>query len=107
MAYAIFLFLALLLLWWGPTEQTRRPLQMFVALVVFALGFEGLRRLAVRDNPGAAEMSAGAALTAPFENYRASRAASKRLEELDRLARLKESGAITDAEFQARKNELG
>ncbi len=107
MAYAIFLFLALLLLWWGPTEQTRRPLQMFVALVVFALGFEGLRRLAMRDVPGAAEMSAGAALTAPFDNYRASRAASKRLEELDRLARLKESGAITEAEFQARKNELG
>ncbi len=31
MAYGIFLFLALLLLWWGPTDQTRRPLQMFVA----------------------------------------------------------------------------
>ncbi len=52
MAYAIYLFLALLLLWWGPTEQTRRPLQMFVFIVIFALGFEGLRRLTMRDVPG-------------------------------------------------------
>ncbi len=62
--------------------------------------------MAVRDVP-APPRCRSAPAPAPFENYRASRAASKRLEELDRLARLKESGAITDAEFQARKNELG
>ncbi len=74
LAYTIFLALALGLLWWGPTDQTRRPLQMFVAIVVFALGFEGLRRITARDVPEAADISPGAALAAPFERFRERRA---------------------------------
>jgi hypothetical protein len=72
-AYAIYVSLVLLLLWWGPTAQTRRAIPMLVAFIVFGLAFEGLRRITARDVPEAAEISPGAALAAPFERLWARR----------------------------------
>ncbi len=67
LAYAIFVSLVLLLLWWAPTAQTQRFIPMLAAVVVFGLAFEGLRRITASDVPEAAQISPGAALSAPFE----------------------------------------
>jgi hypothetical protein len=66
LAYSIFAALALLILWWGPTAQTRRPLQMLVAAIIFAVAFEALRRVTVRDVPGAADKPLGEGMRLPF-----------------------------------------
>jgi hypothetical protein len=66
LAYSIFAALALLILWWGPTAQTRRPLQMLVAAIIFAVAFEALRRVTVRDVPGAADKPLGEGIRVPF-----------------------------------------
>jgi hypothetical protein len=59
-AFGIAGLLFLLLLWWQPTAQTGRPLQMFVLAIVVAIGVEALYRLTVRDFPEEAAMPPGA-----------------------------------------------
>jgi uncharacterized BrkB/YihY/UPF0761 family membrane protein len=44
----------LLIVWWGPTPQTRRWYLMLTAVVLLALGVEALRRLTAREFPAAA-----------------------------------------------------
>ena len=48
-AYGFVVAFILLLAWWGPTAQTRRPLQLLVALIILAVGMEALRRGTLRD----------------------------------------------------------
>jgi hypothetical protein len=49
LAWGAFAALAIAFLWWGPTAQSRRPLQALVMVLVLALAFEGLRRFTVRE----------------------------------------------------------
>jgi hypothetical protein len=99
-------FLFLLLVAWGPTAQTRRPLQVLVLFVILALGLEAVRRLTLREFPEASAISPGDALRSPLDRMQAERAREHRLEELDRLSHLHDSGAISDAEFEAEKSRL-
>jgi hypothetical protein len=105
-AYGVLAFLLLLLIAWGPTAQTRRPLQLLVGAVVLAVGLEAIRRFTLRDFPEASAISPGEAIRSPIERVRADHAREKRLEELARLAQLHDSGAISDEEFAAEKSRL-
>jgi hypothetical protein len=54
----------LLLIWWGPTEQVRRPQFVLVFSLLLALGVWVLRTLTMREHPDAADRPA----SAPFTN---------------------------------------
>ncbi len=105
-AYGVLVFLFLLLIAWGPTAQTRRPLQLLVGFIVLAIGLEAIRRFTLRDFPEASSISPGDAIRSPLERAQADRAREKRLNELARLGQLHETGAISDAEFAAEKSRL-
>ncbi|MGZ8694602.1 MAG: SHOCT domain-containing protein, partial [Gaiellaceae bacterium] len=98
--------LFLLLLWWHPTAQTGRPLQMLVLALFIAVGIEALYRLTVRDFPAEAAMAPGESIRARWaarhDEGRADAAPSASAE-LERLARLHDTGALTDEEFAGEK----
>ena len=48
-----------LILWWGPTPATRKPLLALILIVLLALGAEALRRQIVREHPDASLQAAG------------------------------------------------
>lgn len=115
-AYGAAAFIVLLLLWWGPTEGFRRALPLLVLLGLFIAGIEALRSQTRREFPeetwetlrarweerfarrrsAAADSPAGAA-TSP---------ASTRVEDLQRLAALRDSGALDAEEFEREKQRL-
>jgi hypothetical protein len=107
-AYGIAAALLLLLVWWGPTAQTRRPLQMLFAAILLGVGVEALRRITRRNFPDAAEADPGAALRGVFSRGGSGSAPPEpdRVTELERLARLKEAGVLTDEELAAEKARL-
>jgi hypothetical protein len=107
-AYGIAAALLLLLVWWGPTAQTRRPLQVLFAAILLGVGVEALRRITRRDFPEASEVAPGAALRGLFSRGGSGSAPpeSNRVTELERLARLKEAGVLTDEELAAEKARL-
>jgi len=105
-AYGTLVLLFLLLIAWGPTAQTRRPLQILVGVIVLAIGLEAIRRFTRRDYPEASAIPPGEAIRSPIERLQADRAREKRLDEIARLAHLHDSGAISDEEFAAEKSRL-
>jgi hypothetical protein len=113
-AYTTFGVLWILLLWWGPTVQLRRPLDLFLLLVVSGLGLEVLRRIAVRRHPELDTRDTGAALSAAWRRLRERTAppsapattAMAQVEGLDRLARLKQEGMLTEDEFATAKEAI-
>jgi hypothetical protein len=99
MVHATLAVVLLLFLAWGPAGTPRRFLAV-VILVIFAfVGLEILRRQTVRDFPNEVgdydfrwrRRGAGGA------------PADERVESLERLAALHESGALTDDEYEAEK----
>jgi hypothetical protein len=52
-------FVYLLILIWGPTPATRKPLAMLIFAILIAIGVEALRRQAARENPGASMADVG------------------------------------------------
>jgi hypothetical protein len=102
-AYGIAAALVLLLVWWGPTAQTRRPVFLLVGIVLLALGVETLRRITRRDFPDAAATSPGDAFRGLYPRGAPQAVEQDRLGELERLALLKEAGVLTDEELAAEK----
>jgi hypothetical protein len=111
-----------LLLWWAPTPATRDPALALLLIVLLAAGTEALRRQIVREHPDA-DMSAAiervrerAASAASWARQGTSRVVTEartrtsggasnddRLERLERLARLKETGVLDEQEFATQK----
>jgi hypothetical protein len=102
-AYGIAAALVLLLVWWGPTAQTRRPLFLLVGIVLLAVGVEALRRITRRDFPDAAAASPGDVFRGLYPREGRQAVEQDRLGELERLALLKEAGVLTDEELAAEK----
>jgi hypothetical protein len=101
--------LYLLLLWWRPTAQTSRVPQMIALAIVILVAIEALYRLTVRDFPGEAAIPPGAAMRARWDARRDRRAGAgpaSSTEDLERLVRLHDSGALTDDEFAGEKARL-
>jgi hypothetical protein len=53
LTYGILALLFLLVVWWGPTDQTRRWQFLLVAAILLVAGVEVLRRLVAREFPDA------------------------------------------------------
>lgn len=112
--YAVLLGIVVLVLWWSPTEGTRRLLPSLVLLALLVVGYEALRRQAIRDFPEETMERASERWRARLAGARSWRhgatapliAEEERLAKLERLARLHESGALADAEFEREKQRL-
>jgi hypothetical protein len=97
--YAVAALVFLLFVAWGPTEQSRRlgGVVLFAALLVLAI--EVWRRQALREFPDEPEIVVATAAAAPATD-------GSSVETLERLARLRNEGALSEDEFQRQKAEL-
>jgi hypothetical protein len=127
---------AVVTLWWEPTPATRNPVTAALLVLLFGLGFEALRRKTAREFPSAdrheLEQHARERVTAAFRSLRertvagaavthhapalggdgggngtpAPPAPDPRLDQIERLARLHDTGALDDGEFRAEKARI-
>ena len=111
----------MLLFWWNPVVATDRLVPSIVLVVVLAIGVEALRRQVIREFPdrvatGTPEGMAHALANRMRESREGRVAAAgaappprlqpSRVEELERLAKLRESGVLTDEELAAEKQRI-
>ena len=129
---------AIVVLWWAPTPAMRNPVTAILLVLLFGLGFEGLRRKAAREHPTAdrheLEQHARERVAHAFQALRERTAAGggavvrrasavghdragngtsappaavdPRLDQLERLAHLHDTGVLDDGEFRAEKARL-
>ncbi len=100
-SYGVAFALLLLVVWWGPTAQTRRLMWIVVVAVLLAIGVEAMRRVAAAD-PDAGEPGAPIPLAGAIR----SRSADQRMASLERLQSLRASGALSEAEYEQEKARL-
>jgi len=126
-AYTLFALLTLALLLWVPTELTRSLVPALITIGVLALGFEMFRRQVEREWPDAKDPDWGLVVAdireavADFfggareaiskagdgDDQRSGRdPTERRLAQLERLGKLKESGVLTQREFAAEKKRV-
>jgi len=120
-AYAGLALLLVVLFWWSPTPAFGRLVPSLILIGLLVLGTEVLRRRTEQEFPdrvttlSAAGMaqtmaeqtrdSIGRRVRARTER-RESEAASSRVEALERIGRLRESGVLSEEEFKAEKERL-
>ncbi len=100
-AYGGLAAIVLLLLAWGPTPATRKPLGALLLIALLAAGVEVLRRQTAREHPDAS--ITGLSLPGLGRRTRAPAPGDDRLAELERLGKLRDSGVLDEAEFQREK----
>lgn len=121
-AYGAVAAIILLVLWWGPTEGTRRPIPALILIALFVAGVEVLRRQtdrefpdAVRMRPTLAGLRAGwlgsrgrAAPTPPAAPPAPPPRTSQDLwvARLERLDELHRTGSLNDEEYARAKEHL-
>jgi hypothetical protein len=106
LAYGVVAVLFLLLILWGPVVQTRRLYAVVAAALLLALGLEVLRRQAAREYPGVRADDLGASARGTYARLRGPGGGDTHMAELERLARLKEQGVLSDEELAAEKARL-
>ncbi|HEX2410639.1 MAG TPA: SHOCT domain-containing protein [Solirubrobacteraceae bacterium] len=125
LAYSGLAVLVLLLIWWAPTPATRRPLGILIIAALLAVGLEILRHQTRREFPDATPEQAARRrrefLDRTRERARSWRAGMRqgapagavvteaqdtRLDELERLARLRDAGVLDAREFEQEKRRL-
>ena len=118
--YPVLAVLAVLVFWWNPTQGTSRLLPSLVLIVLFVAGFEGLRYQAVQDFPEETPERAAERWRARYESLRerarrrraapeeahGAAVADTRLEALERLGRLRDSGVLDPEEFSREKERI-
>jgi hypothetical protein len=120
LGYAALAVIVLLAFWWNPTEGTSRLLPALVLVALLIAGYEALRHQALRDYPDetwevAVERwkARHARLRAGMRRRRAApggapeaAAHDLRLDALERLGRLRESGILDAEEFSREKERI-
>jgi Short C-terminal domain len=122
MAYAVLAAILLLIVLWGPIPATRKVIPVLIIFALAFLGLYALRNETVKEFPDTREgdtadaMRAGASGAADSMRRRASQLtrrhsdpsaqADDRLERLERLSAMHDSGALTDEEFASEKASL-
>jgi hypothetical protein len=106
------------LLAWAPTPAFRQPILALILIALLALGVEALRRQTSREFPNATrELSfrrlrdwasgggkrARETPTGPAEAAGSLEPADPRLDKLERLARMRDSGVLDASEYTAEK----
>jgi Short C-terminal domain len=118
--YPALAVIVLLVFWWSPTEGTSRLIPSLVLIALFIVGFEALRHQATRDFPEETAELALARWKERFDGLRARMrrrreapekaqeavATDVRLEALERLARLRDSGVLDGEEFAREKERI-
>jgi hypothetical protein len=113
-AFGAYALVLLLLIVWAPVPATRDPVLLLVLASLGTIGIEALRRIVVREFPEATERELGGriggGLRAAYQGIRRGAppeaAADARYSSLERLASLRDRGAISDAEFASEKESL-
>jgi uncharacterized membrane protein YraQ (UPF0718 family) len=101
LAWGVFALLLVLLVWALPLH---RFLTTAILVVLAAAGFELMRRQVARE--AALEPASAPSLPSlPWQKGPAPAPAPTQVEELERLARLKADGLLTDEEFAAAKGQ--
>jgi hypothetical protein len=121
--YPALVVIVLLFFWLGPTQGTSRLLPSLVLIALFIAGFEGLRHQAMRDFPEETPERAMEEWRARWQRARdwvrersmrrkapadvqEAIASDARLEALERLGRLRESGVLNADEFNREKERI-
>jgi Short C-terminal domain len=101
-AYGAVAAIVLIIIAWGPTPATRKPLGMLLFTILLCIGVEALRRQVKREMPDATFGGIHIRLrrrrrppALPQEETR--------VDELERLGRLRDTGVLTEEEFQQQK----
>ena len=102
-AYGGLAAIVLLLLAWGPTPATRKPLGALLLIALLAAGVEVLRRQTAREHPDASIGASRPHLSEWLRRTRGAAPESGRLAELERLGNLRDSGVLDEAEFEREK----
>jgi hypothetical protein len=120
-AYGAWAVIVLILLAWGPTPALRRVVPALVLVALLALGVEVLRRQTAREFPDASreeslqrmrERVAGmgrrvrGGVARGSERREGEAAGADRLEQLERLGRLRDAGVLDAPEFEREKAEI-
>jgi hypothetical protein len=104
-----------LLFWWHPTQATERLAPSLLLIVLSVIGVEVLRRQVIAEFPdrvttwsaqGVAQGMAGRMREARERRVSRPEPAEDRVEALERLARMRDTGALTPEEFEAEKRRL-
>jgi hypothetical protein len=121
LAYGGLALLVILLFWWSPTQATERLVPSLILVALLILGTEILRRRTIAEFPdrvgtfsaaGMAQTMASqtresiARRTSTRTDRQESEVAISRIDALERIGRLRESGVLSDAEFEAEKARL-
>jgi len=108
-AYSGLAVIVLILLAWAPTPAFHRLIPTLILIALLAFGVEVLRRKTAREFPNASREDSMAQLRERFSNIGGSstRKQQGRLEDLERLGRLRDSGVLSQEEFEREKALLG
>ena len=118
--YAVLAGIVLLVFWWNPTEGTSRLLPSLALVALLIVGYEALRHQALRDFPDETREVAVERWKGRYagvrerirrrreapQRAREAGAADVRLEALERLGRLRESGVLDPDEFRREKDRI-
>jgi hypothetical protein len=106
-AYGGLAAIVLVLIAWGPVPSTRMFLPMVFLIAVLAYGVETLRRQTGREHPDASRAETLRRLRAWLSGLTHREPdAGDRLEQLERLSRLRSDGVLDQAEFDLEKQRL-
>ena len=109
-AYGALAVLVLVLIAWGPTPATRNALPALLLVALLALGVEALRRQTAREFPGASIEESVARIRRRVATVGARRRVhtngQPRLDELERLARLRDEHVLDDSEYEREKRRI-
>ncbi len=121
-AYGALGVLLVLVLWWGPTDGTRRLLPSLLLIALVVLGTEVMRRQMIREFPDhvttASAEGIAQQMAIRMREARQRRIASRgampaagseaegRIAQLERLGGLRDSGVLSDEEFAAEKRRI-
>jgi hypothetical protein len=100
--WGVFAFLVLLVLLWGPIEATRNLVGVVVLVGFAALGLWAYRRATLAEFPDAPRTP----LNLRGVGWSRSSSEDDRVGQLERLAALRDSGALTKSEYDAEKAAL-
>jgi hypothetical protein len=109
-AYGGLALIVLLVIAWGPTPATQKVVPMLFIIVLLVVGTEVLRRQTEREYPGASREESLHRMRMWFSSLRrgpASRSTNDdRVEQLERLGKLRDDGVIDASEFEREKARI-